>query len=168
MDAIRINRKAARLAALLLLGLALMGCNAKRPASTFARPVAAAPAPRTLESTLRLHPDAQEIPFNPQIAGDAYGNAVAVWEQFDGTHDSIWGNDRAPVRGRRPCHGGVETGGRLAHYHMGQALPGARRLERRQAGVFPNRACACGAPPERRHRPACSRRSGDEALLLKT
>ena len=99
MDAIRINRQAARLAALLLLGLALMGCNAKQPASTYALPVAAAPAPRTLESTLRLHPDAQEIPFNPEIVGDAYGNAVAVWEQFDGTHYSIWGNDRAPVRG---------------------------------------------------------------------
>ena len=92
MDAIRINRQAARLAALLLLGLALMGCNAKRPASTFALPVAAAPAPRTVESTLQLHPDAQEIPFNPEIAGDAYGNAIAVWEQSDGKRVNIRAN----------------------------------------------------------------------------
>jgi len=28
----------------------------------------------------------------PQVAVDAAGNAVAVWRQYDGTHDSIWAN----------------------------------------------------------------------------
>lgn len=99
MDSIGIKSRAARLGALLLPGLILMGCDGKHPERVPALSAAAVPAPRTLDSTLRLHPDAQEIPFSPEIAGDAYGNAVAVWEQFDGTHYSIWGNDRAPVRG---------------------------------------------------------------------
>ena len=28
----------------------------------------------------------------PQIAVDSSGNAIAVWEQFDGTKDNIWSN----------------------------------------------------------------------------
>ena len=30
--------------------------------------------------------------FGPQIAFDASGHALAVWEQFDGTRSSIWTN----------------------------------------------------------------------------
>ncbi len=56
--------------------------------------VAAAPAPKTLESTLRLDADADEIPFYPQIAESRYGDTVAVWEQFDGTRYNIWGNSK--------------------------------------------------------------------------
>lgn len=29
---------------------------------------------------------------NPQIAFDASGNALAVWQQFDGTRYNIWAN----------------------------------------------------------------------------
>ena len=56
--------------------------------------IAPAPAPRTLESTLRLADDVEEIPFNPEIAHSAHGDTVAVWEQFDGTRYSIWANTR--------------------------------------------------------------------------
>lgn len=56
--------------------------------------VAALPAPKTLESTLQLGPDVDEIPFYPQIAKSAHGDLVAVWEQFDGERYSIWGNSR--------------------------------------------------------------------------
>jgi hypothetical protein len=78
MDSIGIKNRAAKLGALLLPGLILMGCDAKHPERVPALSAAAVPAPRTLDSTLRLHPDAQDIPFNPEIAGDAYGNAVAA------------------------------------------------------------------------------------------
>ena len=56
--------------------------------------IAPSPAPKTLESTLQLGPDVEEIPFYPQIAESAHGDIVAVWEQFDGAHYSIWGNSR--------------------------------------------------------------------------
>ena len=56
--------------------------------------VAPPPAPKTLESTLRLGPDVEEIPFYPQIAESIHGDTVAVWEQFDGARYSIWGNSR--------------------------------------------------------------------------
>ena len=56
--------------------------------------VAPPPAPKTLESTLRLGPDVEEIPFYPEIAESAHGDIVAVWEQFDGARYSIWGNSR--------------------------------------------------------------------------
>jgi hypothetical protein len=29
---------------------------------------------------------------NPQVAVDSAGNAVAVWEQHDGTRNNIWSN----------------------------------------------------------------------------
>src|SRR5690606_34914802 len=29
---------------------------------------------------------------NPQVAVDSAGNAIAVWQQSDGTRDSIWAN----------------------------------------------------------------------------
>ncbi len=56
--------------------------------------VAALPAPKTLESTLQLDPGVEEIPFYPQITESIHGDTVAVWEQFDGEHYSIWGNSR--------------------------------------------------------------------------
>ena len=56
--------------------------------------VAALPPPKTLESTLRLGPDVEEIPFHPQIAESAHGDLVAVWERFDGERYRIWGNNR--------------------------------------------------------------------------
>jgi hypothetical protein len=34
----------------------------------------------------------------PDVAVDATGNAVAVWQQFDGTHDNIWSNRKAADR----------------------------------------------------------------------
>ena len=46
--------------------------------------VAALPTPKTLESTLQLSSDVDEIPCYPQIAESAHGDIVAVWEQFDG------------------------------------------------------------------------------------
>lgn len=55
----------------------------------------AAPTPKepvTLESTVQLASDMQEAPFNPEIASNAPGDEVAVWEQFDGQRYSIWGN----------------------------------------------------------------------------
>ena len=30
--------------------------------------------------------------FDPQVAFDNSGNAIAVWQQFDGTLDNIWAN----------------------------------------------------------------------------
>ncbi len=52
----------------------------------------AAKEPVTLESTVQLAPDVLETPFTPEIASNAAGDAVAVWEQFDGQRYSIWGN----------------------------------------------------------------------------
>ena len=61
--------------------------------------VAALPTPKTLESTLQLSSDVDEIPCYPQIAESAHGDIVAVWEQFDGAHYSIWGNSRRAHQG---------------------------------------------------------------------
>jgi hypothetical protein len=61
--------------------------------------VAPPPAPGTLESTLRLDPGVEEIPFYPQIAESTHGDSVAVWEQFDGEHYNIWGNSRRAHQG---------------------------------------------------------------------
>ena len=33
---------------------------------------------------------------NPQVAMDGGGNAVAVWQQSDGTRDNVWSNHNAP------------------------------------------------------------------------
>ena len=88
------------LAPLALLALAaLTACGPPPPRTSQSPPaaqltVAALPAPKTLESTLRLDPDVDEIPFYPQVAESAHGDIVAVWEQFDGAHYSIWGNSR--------------------------------------------------------------------------
>ena len=56
------------------------------------------PAPRTLESTLRLGHEIDEMQFYPEIATNARGDAVAVWEQFDGERYQIWGNSRLAGR----------------------------------------------------------------------
>ncbi|MBT0665421.1 hypothetical protein KI809_14025 [Geobacter pelophilus] len=37
--------------------------------------------------------------FNPQVAIDTSGNAVAVWHQSDGTHTNIWSNRYTAVTG---------------------------------------------------------------------
>ena len=87
------------LEALTLLALvALAACGPAPPTSqslaVAQTTVAPPPAPKTLESTLRLGPDVEEIPFYPQIAESIHGDTVAVWEQFDGARYSIWGNSR--------------------------------------------------------------------------
>lgn len=56
--------------------------------------VAAVPPPKTLESTLQLGPDVEEISLYPQGAESAHGDTIAVGEQFDGAHHSIWGSSR--------------------------------------------------------------------------
>jgi hypothetical protein len=61
--------------------------------------VAPPPAPKTLESTLRLDPGVEEMPFYPQIAESPHGDIVAVWEQFDGEHYNIWGNSSRAHQG---------------------------------------------------------------------
>jgi hypothetical protein len=66
----------------------------KHAATGTAPAVAPPPVPKTLESTLRLDPGVEEIPFYPQIAESRHGDTVAVWEQFDGEHYNIWGNSR--------------------------------------------------------------------------
>lgn len=91
------------LASVLTSGLILAGCGpAPRtsqglPAATLA--VAPPPAPKTLESTLRLDPGVEEIPFYPQIAESTHGDIVAVWEQFDGEHYNIWANSSRAHQG---------------------------------------------------------------------
>ena len=70
-----------------------------------AQPTVAPPAaPKTLESTLQLGPDVEEIPFYPQIAESTHGDIVAVWEQFDGAHYNIWGNSRRAHQGWGRAH----------------------------------------------------------------
>ena len=78
------------------LSLAFIGCGERIHDSKTARgqtpePVAAL---RTLESTLRLPADIDEMPFYPELASNARGDTVAVWEQFDGEHYNIWANSR--------------------------------------------------------------------------
>ena len=89
------------LALLALLALTACGLPPRTSQSmAAAQPIVAPPAaPETLESTLRLGPDVEEIPFYPQIAESAHGDIVAVWEQFDGAHYSIWGNSRRAHQG---------------------------------------------------------------------
>ena len=84
------------LALLSLIALTACGPPPRTSQSTATAPttVAPPPAPKTLESTLRLGSDVEEIPFYPQLAESAHGDIVAVWEQFDGAHYSIWGNSR--------------------------------------------------------------------------
>ena len=99
----------AALEALTLLALvALTACGpAPRTSQSLAaaQPTVASPAaPKTLESTLRLGPDVEEIPFYPQIAESTHGDTVAVWEQFDGAHYSIWGNSRRAHQGWGRAH----------------------------------------------------------------
>ncbi len=99
----RLWRRAVLMPAQLAWLAALLAVSACGPApggradkaSAAAPPaVSPAPAPVTLESTLRLDPDAEEIPFYPQIAESRYGDTVAVWEQFDGARYNIWANAR--------------------------------------------------------------------------
>ena len=95
-----------RLYTAVLVLLALVALAACGPAPRTSQSLAAAqptvappPAPKTLESTLQLSPNVEEIPFYPQIAESAHGDIVAVWEQFDGAHYSIWGNSRRAHQG---------------------------------------------------------------------
>jgi hypothetical protein len=37
--------------------------------------------------------------FRPEVAVDPSGNALAVWEQFDGTRGNIWANRFTPATG---------------------------------------------------------------------
>lgn len=76
--------------------LAFIACGVQIP-GTKAAPVARpepATAPRSLESTLQFPVGIDEMPFYPEIARNARGDSVAVWEQFDGVQYSIWGNSR--------------------------------------------------------------------------
>lgn len=84
----------------LALSLAFITCGARMPnwksagpAMPFRtlEPLAAA---RSLESTLQIAGDIDEISFYPEIASNARGDSVAVWEQFDGERYRIWGNSR--------------------------------------------------------------------------
>ena len=97
------------LASLALLALVALTACGPPPRTSQSPPaaqltVAALPAPKTLESTLRLDPDVDEIPFYPQFAESAHGDIVAVWEQFDGAHYSIWGNSRRAHQGWGRAH----------------------------------------------------------------
>ncbi len=47
----------------------------------------------------RIERDDAGDTFRPQVAMDPNGNAVAVWQQFDGTRDNIWANRFTPRRG---------------------------------------------------------------------
>ena len=84
---------------LVLSGFALMTACGPAPRSSQSLPaaqptVAALPPPKTLESTLQLGPDVEEISLYPQGAESAHGDTIAVGEQFDGAHHSIWGSSR--------------------------------------------------------------------------
>ena len=89
------------LALLALLALTACGPPPRTSQSlAAAQPIVASPAaPKTLESTLRLGPDVEDISFYPQIAESAHGDIVAVWEQFDGARYSVWGNSRRAHQG---------------------------------------------------------------------
>ena len=78
-----------------------MACDARKTDTRLAvvRVAAGPAAPRTLESTLRLPDAVDEIQFYPEIAGNARGDVIAVWEQFDGEHYRIWANSRAAGQG---------------------------------------------------------------------
>ena len=108
---------------LALLGLiALTACGPPPRTSqslAAAQPIVASPAaPKTLESTLRLGPDVEDISFYPQIAESAHGDIVAVWEQFDGARYSIWGNSR-----RKQCAMRQQAAG-AGHGRRGQGRAG--------------------------------------------
>ena len=76
--------------------VALTACDLRvaNPHAASAHTPSKAPAPRSLESTLRLVDEIDEMQFYPEIAMNARGDAVAVWEQFDGELYQIWGNSR--------------------------------------------------------------------------
>lgn len=80
--------------------LALTACDVRGadPHSASTHTPLQTPAPRTLESTLRLGHEIDEMQFYPEIATNARGDAVAVWEQFDGERYQIWGNSRLAGR----------------------------------------------------------------------
>jgi hypothetical protein len=52
----------------------------------------AAPTPKAFGTAALIETDNAGDADNPQIAFDANGNALAVWEQFDGTRYNIWAN----------------------------------------------------------------------------
>ena len=76
--------------------VALTACDLRvaNPHAASAHAPVKAPAPRTLESTRRLVDEIDEMQFCPEIATNVRGDAVAVWEQFDGELYQIWGNSR--------------------------------------------------------------------------
>jgi hypothetical protein len=96
------------LGSMLMLSLGLAACGpAPRTHQSLSAAIPALappPAPKTLESTLRLDPGVEEMPFYPQIAESAHGDSVAVWEQFDGEHYNIWGNSRRAHQGWGRAH----------------------------------------------------------------
>ncbi len=99
----------ALLAMLALLALLALTACGPAPRTSQSPPaaqliIAALPAAKTLESTLRLDPEVEEVPFYPQIAESPHGDIVAVWEQFDGAHYSIWGNSRRAHQGWGRAH----------------------------------------------------------------
>ncbi len=86
------------------VSVAFIACGAQIPnlkaaPATPAGTPAPAATPRSLESTLQMPIGIDEMPFYPEIARNARGDIVAVWEQFDGEQYSIWGNSRPAGQG---------------------------------------------------------------------
>lgn len=81
----------------------------------------------------------------PRVAIDREGNAVAVWQQFDGTNDNVWSNHSTPSRGwgiaqRIDTDGtGIPSDPRIAMNPNGTAVAVWRVFGGTNHGVWSNR-----------------------------
>jgi uncharacterized protein YbdZ (MbtH family) len=88
---------------------------------------------------------------NPQIAINGAGNALAVWEQSDGSTSALWASRRRPC-GAWDAPVMIESGG-SAHVPQGRHRPRGQRLRSvGAAGYLPRRPAGLVEPLHRRPR----------------
>ena len=76
-----------------LINLLVLVCAAGLLQACGSNKKAPPPAPTKAFGTATLiETDNSGNAFNPQIAIDGSGNALAVWQQFDGLRNNIWSN----------------------------------------------------------------------------
>jgi predicted enzyme related to lactoylglutathione lyase len=93
----------------------------------------------------RIETEDEGFALSPQVAVDAQGNAVAVWEQSDGTRLDIWSNCYTPSNGWGSA-GRIETeeGGDASRPHVavdarGNAIAVWEQFDGTRYGIWSNR-----------------------------
>ena len=77
---------------ILLVLATLAGCGGGVTSLDATLTVTSIPAVKAWQTAALIETDNVGNDYEPQIAIDAGGNAMAVWVQSDGTRDNIWSN----------------------------------------------------------------------------